>query len=137
MKFVWFNKLPSHAAHIRSHVFVIEQEFYDEFDAIDDYAHHVVGYIDDVAVMTGRLFKDDDGYAHIGRIAVEKKYRGNNFGLILLKEIESKAVELGFKRAVLGAQTRASDFYEKSGYIPYGEIFKEEYCEHIMMGKDL
>ena len=37
----------------------------------------------------------------------------------------------------LHAQQRASGFYEKQGYEPYGPVEYEEYCPHIWMKKKL
>ena len=37
----------------------------------------------------------------------------------------------------LSAQVRASGFYEKLGYKKHGEIYFDEYCEHIVMKKDI
>ena len=32
---------------------------------------------------------------------------------------------------------KAKDFYKKLGYTEIGEIYKEEFCPHIKMFKDL
>ena len=37
----------------------------------------------------------------------------------------------------LSAQVRASGFYEKLGYKKMGDIYYDEYCEHIHMEKSL
>ena len=35
------------------------------------------------------------------------------------------------------SQVRAKNFYEKIGYVEYGEVYFDEYCEHIKMKKIL
>ena len=51
--------------------------------------------------------------------------------------IEDKARELGADKIVLSAQCRVRGFYEKCGYTAYGDIYLDEYCEHIRMEKNL
>ena len=53
------------------------------------------------------------------------------------KGLEEKALELGANHIELSAQIQAKDFYKKLGYTEIGEIYKEEFCPHIKMFKDL
>ena len=76
-------------------------------------------------------------HAHLGRIVIKADRRGRGLGLVLLKELENKARELGLTTLVLGGQTRAAGFYEKAGFERFGEEFYDEYCPHIMMQKKL
>ncbi len=66
------------AKQIRQTVFVEEQGFHNEFDAMDAEAWHVVLWKDEHAIATGRTFPAQ-GETHawtIGRVAVRKPYRG-------------------------------------------------------------
>lgn len=119
---------------VREKVFIEEQGFKEEFDNIDDIAHHLLFLDDEKPIATLRLFIDENGCWHIGRVCVLKDYRKNNIGTFLIKECIQKAKELGkSKTIVLGAQVSAKNFYEKIGFCEYGDIFYEEGCPHIMM----
>lgn len=119
---------------IRETVFIEEQKFKIEFDDIDNIATHIVMYLDNKPVGCCRLYNQENGY-HIGRIAVLKPYRGKGYGEKILLQAESVAKEKGADCIKLSAQVRASGFYEKLGYNKYGEIYFDEYCEHIAMKK--
>lgn len=123
---------------VRQAVFVEEQGFQNEFDEIDGRAWHVVLYEDGVPAATGRTFpKGDGGVYLIGRVAVQKAYRGRGLGEKVVRELEKKLKELGAGRAELSAQLQAQGFYEKLGYRPFGRVYHDEHCPHIAMGKDL
>ena len=51
--------------------------------------------------------------------------------------IEAKVKQIGGKKLILSAQCRVQPFYEKLGYTARGEIYLDEYCEHIHMEKTL
>ena len=121
---------------IRETVFIEEQKFKIEFDDLDVIATHIVMYLDTQPVGCCRLYKQENEY-HIGRIAVLKPYRGKGCGEKILLEAEKVAKEKGADCIKLSAQVRASGFYEKLGYKKYGEIYFDEYCEHIAMKKDI
>lgn len=120
---------------IRTDVFVIEQDFKEEFDDIDNNCTFLVMYDEDEPVAMCRYFPIGEDVYAIGRIAVIKEYRGRGLGSYIVKEAEKKVIELGAKQAVLSAQTRAREFYEKLGYIGEGQFYYEEWCEHIKMRK--
>ena len=130
------NTLSEDEKMIRETVFIEEQKFKIEFDDTDDIATHIVMYIDNNPVGCCRLYKRENEY-HIGRIAVLKPYRGKGDGEKILLEAEKVAKEKGADSISLSAQLRASGFYEKLGYKKHGEIYFDEYCEHIAMKKDI
>ena len=131
-----YNELPAEAVKIREEVFVREQGFREEFDTVDNSAFHVVLFLDGKAVATCRYFSDGGSYK-VGRIAVLKNYRGRNFGSAVLLEAEKQIAMLGGRSVILHSQLQACGFYEKLGYVPYGEIEPEEGCPHIWMKKEL
>lgn len=130
------NTLSEDEKMIRETVFIEEQKFKIEFDDTDDIAMHIVMYIDNNPVGCCRLYKQENEY-HIGRIAVLKPYRGKGYGEKILLNAERVAKEKGADSISLSAQVRASGFYEKLGYKKHGEIYFDEYCEHIAMKKDI
>ncbi len=133
----FYDTLPDEARDIRCEVFINEQKFENEFDDIDSNSIHIVLFCDGVPAATGRLFKDADGLWHVGRIAVKKQFRGKALGAEVMRLIEEKAREKGAEKIVLSAQCRVRSFYEKCGYTAYGDVYLDEYCEHIRMEKAL
>lgn len=128
------NTLSEDEKMIREMVFIEEQKFKIEFDDTDDIATHIVMYRDNHPVGCCRLYKQENEY-HIGRIAVLKPYRGKGYGEKILLQAEKNAKKMGADSISLSAQVRASGFYEKLGYKKHGEIYFDEYCEHIAMKK--
>ena len=125
------------AAEIRKRVFIEEQGFRNEFDEIDKNAWHIVMYVKDKPAATGRMFYDENGSVHIGRIAVLKDYRGKSAGTCVMSVLEKKAADMGSKTVELSAQVRIADFYTSMGYKPVGDIYSDEGCPHIKMIKKL
>ncbi len=124
------------AAALRTEVFVDEQKFEEEFDQTDAVALHMVVYDEDGSpIATGRLFEEDGGTWHVGRICALKRLRGTGLGRVVVEELEKKAITLGASRIILGAQTRVQGFYETLGYRVYGDEYYEEYCPHVPMEK--
>lgn len=135
-----YNYMHQDIIDIRTDVFVIEQDFKEEFDDIDNNCMFLVMYDDDnndKTVAMCRYFPvAEDTYA-IGRIAVAKEYRGQGIGSKIVAEAEDRLKDMGVKYAVLSAQLRAEEFYKKLGYVAEGETYYEEWCEHIKMRKIL
>ena len=128
------NTLSEDEKYIRETVFIEEQKFKIEFDDIDNIATHIVMYLDNNPVGCCRLYKQENEY-HIGRIAILKPYRGKGYGEKILLQAEKNAKKMGADSISLSAQVRAAGFYEKLGYNKHGEIYFDEYCEHIAMKK--
>ncbi len=131
-----YSPLPAQAAQIRQTVFVEEQGFVDEFDAIDGYATHFVLFDGDLPVATCRVYSEDGVY-YLGRIAVLKEYRGKGLGGRMLAVGEEFARKSGADRIMLHAQCRAAQFYEKAGYKSRGIYDDEEGVPHLWMSKNI
>lgn len=117
---------------VRNEVFVNEQniDYNIVFDGIDHEAIHVVVYEDKSPVGTGRLVSRDNIYL-IGRIAVLKEKRGNNYGDLIVKMLIQKAFDMGADFIEVHSQISAVDFYKKIGFVEYGEIYTEAGISHI------
>lgn len=129
-----FYALPKAAKQIRVTVFMQEQGFTEEFDALDGIATHLVLFDEQEPVATCRIWLDEDGY-HVGRLAVVKEKRGTGLGALMLAAAETHVRALGGHSISLHAQCRAEQFYRKCGYTPYGEIDYDEGVEHVHMRK--
>lgn len=129
---------------VRTRVFMEEQGFQDEFDAVDDDPRtiHVTLYEDDALVGCARTFPDPDhpdqpGRWVFGRLAVLPEARHGGFGGKLLADSERLAREAGATEMHLHAQCRVASFYERTGYEQYGPVELDEHVEHIWMKKAL
>lgn len=132
-----YRGLPEEARDIREEVFVEEQKFQEEFDTVDTTAVHLVMFMEGEPIACARFFPEGEAVYHIGRIAVKKSYRGKRLGEQIVLAAEEEVRRLGGKEIILSAQLRARGFYDFLGYKAYGEIYKEEYCDHIAMRKYL
>lgn len=134
-----YEFLPQDSKNIREEVFVNEQGFTEEFDTVDLRAYHFVAYTDSGEPLgTCRIFTENEPSVYfLGRLAVSKHARANGIGRALIIQAENKARELNAVELRLHSQCRAQAFYEKCGYLSYGEIELDEGCPHIWMKKVL
>ena len=130
-----YDFLSETARNIRTTVFVEEQGFSyaAEFDDVDASSTHLVLLECGKPIATCRFFGQGDGVYAIGRIAVLKEYRGSGMGAAAEKMIAAE----GGRVALVHAQTRASGFYAKLGYEPFGEPDEDEGVPHVWMRRAL
>jgi predicted GNAT family N-acyltransferase len=120
------------ARQIRCKVFVEEQNVpveieWDDFDAG---ALHALARDDSGrAVATGRLLPDK----RIGRMAVLKEARGSGIGSKVLSALIDAARSRGDSFVTIHAQLHAKPFYEKFGFVPFGNEFLEADIPHVEM----
>ena len=134
MRVEYFRFLPKQAKQIRIFVFMDEQGFTEEFDALDEICTHLVMFDRDIPVATCRTWLAEDGW-HVGRLAVIKGYRGRGLGQEMLEHVEQYVRAKNGVSLSLHAQCRAETFYRKCGYLPYGDVDYDEGVEHIHMQK--
>ncbi|WP_318498503.1 GNAT family N-acetyltransferase [Photobacterium leiognathi] len=116
---------------VREQVFIQEQQIDPEieFDNLDSEAVHVLVMDGEQPLGTGRILSD----GHIGRIAIMKSARGQGLGAKVVQALVEYALQQGYPRVDLGAQTHAVDFYRKLGFMPYGDEFMEANIPHQAM----
>ncbi|MBR2083019.1 MAG: GNAT family N-acetyltransferase [Elusimicrobiaceae bacterium] len=131
-----FSGLNDDVVSLRTTVFMQEQGFKNEFDETDKTCVHVVLYDGDKPIATCRYFHEGTIY-HIGRVAVLKAYRGQNLGHKMMQRAEAEIKKDGGHSIELSAQLRVKDFYKKLGYQEEGNVYLDEYCEHITMVKTI
>ncbi|WP_448905114.1 GNAT family N-acetyltransferase [Gemella sp.] len=127
---------------LRIEVFVKEQNVpieleLDEKDHSENTVH--IGYFsDDKLIGVARLIDMDKDVIHIGRVAIDKDYRGKGIGRELIIGCETTA-KLILKREVtieLSAQIQAEKFYESLGYNRVNDtIYLDAGIEHVDMRK--
>ena len=134
MKWFFGDQGLEDAHNVRRAVFIDEQGLTEaeEYDGTDYACTHLVAYEDDTPVATGRVMLYGDDYI-IGRVAVLKSHRGKNLGLGIMQALIEACYSMGGERQILHAQLHARVFYEKLGFIAYGEEFMEANIPHIAM----
>ena len=127
---------------LRIEVFVKEQNVPVELELDDkDYSDNTVhiGYFsDDKLIGVARLIDMDKDVIHIGRVVIDKEYRGKGIGRKLIVGCETTAKNI-LKREViieLSAQIQAEKFYESLGYNRVNDkIYLDAGIEHVDMRK--
>ena len=123
---------------LRSEVFVVEQEIlYNDFDYKDYKAIHLTGFINNKLMAYARIFDKGDYYENnpgFGRVAVEEKERGKNYG----KELVKKCIEICKKNfdnqeIKISAQAYLEKFYIDLGFERRGEGYMEDGIPHCAM----
>ena len=117
---------------LRMQVFVVEQGVPAELelDAFDALSRHALALnAGGEVVATGRLLPD----GHIGRMAVDVRWRGRSIGAAVLEVLVAEAVRHGMEQVMLNAQVQALDFYRRQGFIEEGEPFMEAGIVHRAM----
>ncbi|MFD1315008.1 GNAT family N-acetyltransferase [Namhaeicola litoreus] len=128
---------------LRINIFVVEQNCpYPELDNKDKDALHFFAVFEEnplKVVAYTRLFAPGDYYnfAAIGRVVVDKNFRGKMLGHELIKRSISE-IETLFKTKIIkiGAQTYLKKFYESHGFNQIGEGYLEDGIPHIHMIKE-
>lgn len=130
-----WTELKNEAQAIRYEVFVIEQQVPVELemDDLDEVSEHAVLSLDGQAIATGRLLPN----AHIGRMAVLASHRGQGAGGLVLAALLEQAKQREVTTVFLSAQQHAIPFYERYGFVAYGEAYLDADMAHTMMRCDL
>jgi hypothetical protein len=124
------------ARRIREAVFVAEQgvPIELEWDEMDPVSEHALAFDSaGTALGTGRLLPD----GHIGRMAVLAAARGRGVGGAILNALIERAALRGVREVALNAQTHATDFYRRYGFVAAGGVFMEAGIPHVSMTRTL
>ena len=131
----WITDLAALRA-VRDPVFLVEQRVpeSEEVDLLDARSYHVIARdAADNPIGTGRLTPERT----IGRMAVLAEWRGRGVGEALLRALIERARALSYPAVELHAQTHAIAFYEKFGFVAYGDEFLECDIRHRHMRLEL
>ena len=127
---------------LRIEVFVKEQKVPIELE-LDDKDHsnntvHIGYFHDDNLIGVARLIDMDKDVIHIGRVVIDKEYRGQGIGRELIIGCENIAQQILKRKIVieLSAQIQAEKFYESLGYNRVNDkIYLDAGIEHVDMRK--
>jgi len=104
-----------------------DHDFFDQFNKIDNIRHVVVLYLENQPAGCGAIKEYEPGVMEVKRMFVPPAARGKGLASVVLKELESWAFELGYKKCILETGDIMPDaiaLYKKNGYqsIPnYGQ----------------
>ena len=129
---------------LRIEVFVKEQNVPIELELDDkDYSDNTVhiGYFhDDNLIGVARLIDMDKDVIHIGRVVIDKEYRGQGIGRELIIGCENIAQQILKRKIIieLSAQIQAENFYKSLGYNRVNDtIYLDAGIEHVDMMKEI
>ena len=127
----WPEDAPS-LREVRTAVFIVEQGVPPdlEWDCLDaDCAHVLARDAAGHAIGTGRLLPD----RKIGRMAVVQRARGQGVGAAIMQALLAMTRERGDAEVELSAQTHALGFYEKFGFVAFGDEYFDVGIPHRSM----
>lgn len=108
-----------------------------EVDAYDDVARHAVAVAADGAVVGTMRLVARGGTVRVGRVAVDRDWRGRGIASDLLDRAMEYAQAVRAEELRLAAQVAAFDLYVKAGYRAVGRPFQEEGIEHVWMVREV
>ncbi len=120
----------------RVRVFVVEQDCpYQEVDALDDQAVHVMFKQGNQLVAYARIVPHADGtHMSFGRVLVVQAFRKQHLGRQLvvatLTEVKRRYPERGIK---IQAQAYLQSFYGSFGFVPVSDVYLEDNIPHVDM----
>ena len=129
---------------LRIEVFVKEQKVpmeleLDEKDNSENTIH--IGYFNDNKLIgVARLIDLDKDVIHIGRVVIDKEYRGQGIGRELIIGCENIAQQILKRKIIieLSAQIQAENFYKSLGYNRVNDIiYLDAGIEHVDMMKEI
>ena len=129
---------------LRIKVFVEEQKVpieleLDEKDNSENTVH--VGFFDNNKLIgVARLIDLDKDVIHIGRVVIDKEYRGQGIGRELIIGCENIAQQILKRKIIieLSAQIQAENFYKSLGYNRVNDkIYLDADIEHVDMRKEI
>ena len=129
---------------LRIKVFVEEQKVpmeleFDEKDNSENTVH--IGFFDNNKLIgVARLIDLDKDVIHIGRVVIDKEYRGQGIGRELIIGCENIAQQILKRKIIieLSAQIQAENFYKSLGYNRVNDIiYLDAGIEHVDMRKDI
>ena len=129
---------------LRIEVFVKEQnvpielELDDKDNSVDTI--HIGYFLGNILVGVARLIDMDKDVIHIGRVVIDKEYRGQGIGRELIIGCENIAQQILKRKIIieLSAQIQAENFYKSLGYNRVNnKIYLDAGIEHVDMRKEI
>jgi predicted GNAT family N-acyltransferase len=107
----------------------------EELDELDDVARHAVAVAPVGSVVGTMRLVSKGSVVRVGRVAVDREWRGRGIASRLLGKAHDYAVGVRAEELRLAAQTQAVGLYEQAGYVQDGAPFQEAGIEHVWMAR--
>lgn len=125
---------------LRNEVFVVEEEYiYNDLDEKDINAFHLYCVDNNKVIVALRILKkeSEEKGIYIGRIVVDKSYRGLGLGKQSIKKA-MKFIEYRYGREAIkvSTQLQTKDFYRSLGFKEISDSYLEQDIPHIKMIKN-
>ena len=136
-----FNELTVERLHdvlmARQAVFVVEQQcIYNDVDALDRVAIHVLAYLRTELTAYARVLAPGSRFAQasFGRVLTTIPARGSGLGQTLVRQcIAVCEREFPDQSIQISAQCYLQDFYSKFGFVVSSEPYDEDGIAHVDM----
>lgn len=127
------------ALDLRIRVFCDEQGVPREIevDADDDVARHAVAVTPSGTVVATMRLVTRGGVVKVGRVAVDRAWRGRGIASRLLERAVEYAQHQRADTLRLAAQVAAIELYRKAGFRAIGEPFDEAGIQHVWMVREV
>jgi len=122
---------------LRNKIFKDELGYDEVTDSLEDKSYHIVGYEEIHQMGLGRMTEIDSETFEVSFIGLEKEYRRQYVGDLVMRALADKAERLGAKWMIAKAPVALKDFLLFESYEVCGEEFMKNGEPHIMMKKDL
>ena len=106
-------------------------------DDLESDSWHIVGYEEIHQMGIGRMTEVDDETYQVSYVALEKYYRRQMVGDLVMRALADKAERLGAKYMTADVPISLKAFFEFENYEVCGEEFTKNNELHIPMKKDL
>ncbi|ASP28760.1 ElaA protein [Spiroplasma corruscae] len=129
------NEVFKKAIKLREKVFITERGSIrnNDIDDYDDKGYHFIATHNNELVCCARVILKNDKL-YWGRIAVEKEYRSQKIGAVVLEKLKEFSKDVLKQEIVyINAVYNVKDFYTKFGFIEFNDIFVEDGVNHIAM----
>ena len=128
----------SQAEKVRYIVFVEEQgvPYENEMDEYDEYAYHVVMFVENEPIGCGRIYFTGES-SKLGRVAILAEHRRKGYAIKICDALINIAAAHEIKNIILHSQSYAVPLYEKLGFKCLGDEFLEENIPHFKMERSI
>ncbi len=121
---------------LRQDVFIIEQNcIYEDIDTIDLSSEHIMLFDEDKLAAYSRLVLPSKKFKEhsIGRIVVDRAYRGKRFGREIVKKSIETLKSKGVETIRIEAQEYLLDFYTSFGFKKVSNSYPVDGIPHVEM----
>ena len=122
---------------LRNKIFKDELGYSEVTDDLEDESYHIVGYEEIRQMGLGRMTQVDDETFEVSFVALDKEYRRQYVGDLVMRALADKAERLGAKWMIAKVPVSLRKFFEFESYEVCGDEFMKNGEPHITMKKDL